>query len=197
LACHCKFMFLRRAGSRRGSPIGCRVSSPSVAGSTVATVALFHSASREKNDWEKFQTELPGNPFKRPPARSCKTAVLLLNNSIPAPVHCLHCPWIASGDASIQSARAAIAATPPPRTLRRADAMAQSWDALRKDARRLETEIDAKLVTYSRLSAALSTFSSRASGFDGACRRYAHVRCRYFRGSLDRARARPRPRDAC
>jgi hypothetical protein len=67
-----------------------------------------------------------------------------------------------------RSARAAIAATPPPRTLRRVDAMAQSWDALRKDARRLETEIDAKLVTYSRLSAALSTFSSRASGFDVA-----------------------------
>jgi hypothetical protein len=44
--------------------------------------------------------------------------------------------------------------------------MAQSWETLRKDARRLETEIDAKLVTYSKLSATLSTSSSRTSAFD-------------------------------
>lgn len=44
--------------------------------------------------------------------------------------------------------------------------MAQSWDTLRKDARRLETEIETKLVTYSKLSASLSTSSSRTSAFD-------------------------------
>lgn len=44
--------------------------------------------------------------------------------------------------------------------------MAPSWETLRKDARRLETEIDAKLVTYSKLAASLSTSTSRTSGFE-------------------------------
>lgn len=44
--------------------------------------------------------------------------------------------------------------------------MALAWEALRKDARRLETEIDAKLVTYSKLGASLSTTSSRTTALE-------------------------------
>lgn len=38
--------------------------------------------------------------------------------------------------------------------------MSQSWEALRKEARRLETEIDAKLVEYSKIVASLQTTSA-------------------------------------
>ena len=38
--------------------------------------------------------------------------------------------------------------------------MAQSWEALRKEARRLETEIDAKLVDYCKVAASLQSVSS-------------------------------------
>lgn len=45
--------------------------------------------------------------------------------------------------------------------------MAQTWEALRKEARRLETEIDSKLVDYSKLLAnANSPVHPRASSFD-------------------------------
>lgn len=39
--------------------------------------------------------------------------------------------------------------------------MTQTWDSLRKEARRLETEIDSKLVEYSKMSASLSANSSQ------------------------------------
>lgn len=38
--------------------------------------------------------------------------------------------------------------------------MSQSWETLRKEARRLETEIDAKLVEYSKIVASLQTTSA-------------------------------------
>lgn len=45
--------------------------------------------------------------------------------------------------------------------------MTQSWDGLRKEARRLETEIDVRLLDYSKLVANLQTgTSSRSSSFD-------------------------------
>lgn len=38
--------------------------------------------------------------------------------------------------------------------------MAQSWDMLRKEARRLETDIDSKLVEYSKAATNLQTSSA-------------------------------------
>lgn len=38
--------------------------------------------------------------------------------------------------------------------------MAQSWETLRKEARRLETEIDANLVDYSKIAAGLQSSSA-------------------------------------
>lgn len=46
-------------------------------------------------------------------------------------------------------------------------AMTQSWDTMRKEARRLETDIDAKLVDYSKLAASLQSFTTRTS-FDSS-----------------------------
>lgn len=46
------------------------------------------------------------------------------------------------------------------RTTTRRRTMAQSWESLRKEARRLETEIDAKLVEYSKVAASLHSSSA-------------------------------------
>ena len=41
--------------------------------------------------------------------------------------------------------------------------MTQSWEALRKEARRLETEIETKLIEYSKLASSLQSSSSSRS----------------------------------
>lgn len=42
--------------------------------------------------------------------------------------------------------------------------MSQSWEVLRKEARRLETDIESKLLEYSKLASSLQ--SSRSSALD-------------------------------
>lgn len=61
--------------------------------------------------------------------------------------------------------------------------MAQSWDSMRKEARRLETDLDAKLVDYSKLAASLqsttrTSFESSRTGSEGMCINHAS-RCEY------------------
>lgn len=46
--------------------------------------------------------------------------------------------------------------------------MTQSWEALRKEARRLETVIDGKLVDYSKLAANLQSASASRTSFDAS-----------------------------